>query len=85
MMEEREGRMMRIGLVGIMHESNSFAPQMTTLEHFRQDMLHVGSDAFHAGIMMESGYLDVDLMLFHGALHVPRKQSPSKAESSQRP
>lgn len=35
---------MRVGIVGIMHESNTFIQSPTTLENFRNDLLLTGSD-----------------------------------------
>lgn len=35
---------MRVGIVGIMHESNTFIQAPTTLENFRNDLLLTGSD-----------------------------------------
>src|SRR4051812_34767972 len=35
---------MRIGIIGIMHESNTFIEAPTTLDSFRRDSLLVGSD-----------------------------------------
>ncbi len=33
---------MRVGIIGLLHESNTFIAEKTTLEHFRQDILLVG-------------------------------------------
>lgn len=33
---------MRVGIIGLLHESNTFISQPTTLEHFRQNMLVTG-------------------------------------------
>ncbi len=33
---------MRVGIIGLLHESNTFIAEKTTLEHFRQDTLLVG-------------------------------------------
>ncbi len=35
---------MRVGIVGLLHESNTFVSRPTTLEHFRHDTLLCGSD-----------------------------------------
>ncbi len=33
---------MRVGIIGLLHESNTFVPEQTTLEHFEQDVLLSG-------------------------------------------
>ncbi|MDX1966378.1 MAG: M81 family metallopeptidase, partial [Planctomycetaceae bacterium] len=32
----------RVGIIAILQESNTFLPEKTTLEHFRQDVLLTG-------------------------------------------
>src|SRR5215831_5862216 len=36
--------MMRVGIIGLLQESNTFIPQRTQLEHFRNDVLAVGNE-----------------------------------------
>ena len=35
---------MRIGIIGIMHESNTFIDEPTTLDDFRRDLLLTGGE-----------------------------------------
>ena len=50
---------MRVGIVSIQHESNTFVPQPTTLEDFRADTLLEGEDVRRR--FAEGEKLDVDL------------------------
>ena len=35
---------MRIGIAGLLHESNTFAAEMTSLRHFEESFLHYGGE-----------------------------------------
>ena len=51
---------MRIGIIGLLHESNTFIPTPTTLDHFRQNVLATGDEVrenFGNGHHEISGFL----------------------------
>ena len=51
---------MRIGIIGLLHESNTFIPTPTTLDHFRQNVLATGEEVreqFAKGHHEISGFL----------------------------
>ena len=51
---------MRIGIIGLLHESNTFIPTPTTLDHFRQNVLATGDEVrekFANGHHEISGFL----------------------------
>ena len=52
---------MRIGIISLIHESNTFAVTPTTMESFRRDNLLVGDavrEAFEGGLHQITGFLD---------------------------
>ncbi len=68
---------MRVGIISLIHESNTFAVTPTTIEAFRRDNLFVGEavrDAFEGGLHQITGFLeglseaDVDAVpIFHAS------------------
>ncbi|MFM7923908.1 MAG: M81 family metallopeptidase, partial [Planctomycetaceae bacterium] len=52
--------MKRVGIIALLHESNTFLNQPTTLEHFKSNLLATGDDvlkAFHGAPHEVGGFL----------------------------